>query len=125
VSVTLILKWMGGSDVVVASMASKSVTMPIAMAVTDQLGGVMSITSIVVIFTGVLGALTGGLLLPRLGIKSTASQGLAIGTASHAVGTASCYGRSGEMGAYSTIAMILNGVITAVLAPWLLGMMGF
>lgn len=121
VSVIWLLRAMGGSDVVTASMVSKSVTMPIAMAVSNKLGGMMSLTSIVVIATGLLGALTGGMLMDRLGVRAASSRGLAIGAASHAVGTASCYAASEELGAYSTIAMIVNGVITSLIAPWLLG----
>ena len=121
-SVIIVARLMGGSDMAVVSMASKSVTMPIALAVSESLGGELPLTSIVVIFTGLLGALTGGILMTRLGFRDASSRGLAIGAASHAIGTAACYGESDTAGVYSTIAMILNGVITAWLAPWLVGL---
>jgi predicted murein hydrolase (TIGR00659 family) len=116
VGVCVLLK---ASPELVRSIAPKSATTPIAMAVSEQLGGVPALTAVLVIFTGIVGAVTGKFLFNALRIESHAARGLALGVASHGIGTARAFQVSPEMGSYAGLGMGLNGVLTALLAPWL------
>jgi putative effector of murein hydrolase len=98
------------------------------MAVSEHLGGIPALTAVLVICTGVFGAITGRSLLNALRVESHAARGLALGVAAHGIGTARAFQVSPEMGAYAGLGMGLNGVLTAIVAPWLvphlLGWMG-
>jgi len=114
----------GASDEILVSLAPKSVTAPVAMGISEQLGGLPSLTAVLVILTGILGAALGPLLLNLLRVKDMAARGLAIGTASHGIGTARALQVSEVAGAFSGLAMGLNALATAILLPllwnWLL-----
>lgn len=124
VSVVLTAKWLGASDVVIISLAPKSVTTPIAMEVTQSLQGIPSLTAAIVVCVGLLGAVLGFKILQVGRVKSPIAQSLSMGTASHAVGTSRAmeYGR--VYGAYASLGLILNGLLTALLTPLLLYWMG-
>lgn len=108
---------LGGGRESIASIAPKSVTAPVAMGVAERIGGLPSLTAVLVILTGVLGAMLGPPLLNRLGIKDWAARGLAIGTASHGIGTARALQVNEIAGAFSGLAMGLNALATSVLVP--------
>ncbi|HEX2019108.1 MAG TPA: LrgB family protein [Aurantimonas sp.] len=110
-------------DVVsLASLAPKSATAPVAMGITEKLGGLPSLTAVFVILTGILGAALGPVVLNLLGIRDEAARGLAMGTASHGIGTARALQESEVAGAFSGLAMGLNALATALLLPlvWML-----
>lgn len=109
----------GASDEILVSLAPKSVTAPVAMGISEQLGGLPSLTAVLVILTGILGAALGPLLLNLLRVKDMAARGLAIGTASHGIGTARALQVSEVAGAFSGLAMGLNALATAILLPLL------
>ncbi|WP_417671764.1 LrgB family protein [Roseibium sp.] len=109
----------GGSNEILVSLAPKSVTAPVAMGIAEQLGGLPSLTAVLVILTGIIGAALGPLLLNLLGIKDMAARGLAIGTASHGIGTARAFQVSDVAGAFAGLAMGLNALATAILLPLL------
>lgn len=112
------IAWLlGAGDTTLLSLAPKSVTAPVAMGITEQLGGLPSLTAVLVILTGILGAMLGPPLLNALGIKDWAARGLAIGTASHGIGTARALQVNEVAGAFSGIAMGLNALATAILLP--------
>jgi predicted murein hydrolase (TIGR00659 family) len=97
----------------------KSATTPIAMAVAERLGGYPSLTAVLVIATGIFGAVSGRFLFNALKIDSQEARGFALGVASHGIGTARAFQVSPEIGAFAGLGMGLNGALTAVLAPWL------
>lgn len=99
------------------SLLPKSVTSPIAMAVAQETGGLASLSAAVVISVGLLGALCGLSVLKRFNITNKQAQGLAIGASAHAVGTAKALEFSKEHGAFSSLALVICGVLTALLAP--------
>jgi predicted murein hydrolase (TIGR00659 family) len=101
------------------TIAPKSATTPIAMAVSEHLGGIPALTAVLVIGTGIFGAVTARFLLNALRVESHAARGLALGVAAHGIGTARAFQVSPEMGAYAGLGMGINGVLTALLAPWL------
>jgi predicted murein hydrolase (TIGR00659 family) len=104
------------------ALAAKSVTTPIAMAVTAQIGGVPALAAVFVMITGSLGAVFGTVLFDRLGVRDLRARGLAMGIVAHGMGTARSFQLSPLMGTFSGIAMTVNGVLTAIVLPvaWLL-----
>lgn len=119
VSTTMLVLVFGGSAVLAVTAAPKSATTPIAMAVAERLGGVPALTAVLVIGTGIFGAVFARILFDRMGIASHQVRGFALGIASHGIGTARAFQVSPEMGAFAGLGMGLNGVLTALLAPWL------
>ena len=113
---------LGASKDALIAMAPKSVTAPVAMGITEQLGGLPSLTAVLVIITGIIGAMLGPKILNLLGIKDWAARGLAIGTASHGIGTARAMQVNETAGAFAGLAMGLNALATALLLPLVWGL---
>lgn len=117
------ITWLlGGSHKVVLSLVPKSVTTPIAIGITEKIGGIVPLTAALVVLTGCLGAICGPEFCRLIGIRSKAAMGLAVGTASHGIGTARLLGEDRFAGAIAGLAIGLNGLATALLVPllWLL-----
>ncbi len=117
VSVVVIAKMLGASNAVIMSLASKSVTTPIAMEVTQALGGIPSLTAAIVVITGLIGAIIGFKTLSVGHIRNPMALGLSMGAASHALGTSAAMDRDQFMGAYASLGLTLNGILTALLTP--------
>ena len=117
VSVVVISKLLGASDVVIMSLASKSVTTPIAMEVTQALGGIPSLTAAIVVITGLIGAIIGFKTLSVSHVNNPMALGLSMGAASHALGTSAAMDRDQFVGAYASLGLTLNGIFTALLTP--------
>ncbi|MEM7612828.1 MAG: LrgB family protein [Pseudomonadota bacterium] len=117
VSAVAIAALLGASESTLASLAPKSVTTPVAMGISEQLGGLPSLTAIMVIVTGIVGAMLGPLVLSLLGVRNMAARGLAMGTASHGIGTARAMQVNEVAGAFSGLAMGINALATALLLP--------
>lgn len=115
---------MGASTSTQLSLLPKSVTTPIAMGVAEKIGGLPSLTAVLVIFTGIVGAVCAEPLLKLLGIKDEAVRGTAIGLSSHGIGTARAFQMGEETGAFSGLGMGLNGILTAFLAPVVAKLLG-
>ena len=124
VSVVLIAKGLGATPDVICSLAPKSVTTPIAMEVSNATGGIPSLTAAVVVMVGLFGAVFGFRVLDMGRVKSPIAQGLSMGTASHAIGTSAAMEVSKKYGAYASLGLTLNGILTAILAPMVLRLMG-
>lgn len=101
----------------IMSVAPKSVTTPIAMALSDMLGGNTSLTAVSVIITGIIGVVFATPIFRLLQIDNQKSQGLALGVACHGIGTGYALTLSETTGAFAALAMASNGVITAFLLP--------
>jgi len=108
---------MGASPLVLASLASKSVTAPIAMGITEQLGGSVSLTLGGLLITGVLASLFVDWCAKWLNIKDDRIIGFALGLNGHAIGTARAFEISPMAGAFSSLGMGLTGVFTALFLP--------
>lgn len=117
VSVVVIAKMLGASNAVIMSLASKSVTTPIAMEVTQALGGIPSLTAAIVVITGLIGAIIGFKTLSVGHVYNPMALGLSMGAASHALGTSAAMDRDQFMGAYASLGLTLNGILTAMLTP--------
>lgn len=117
VSGVWLVKLLGGSTQAIISISAKSVTMPIAIEVTDKVGGVVGIASATVLIAGVVGQVMGIWLLHWVRSYRPMAHGLAMGTASHALGTVRVMQMGSRFVAYATVGLILNGILTAFLAP--------
>ena len=120
-SAIFIAKLGGVSDQALISIAPKSVTTPVAMGISESLGGLPSLTAVVVILTGILGASLGPWVLDKLHITNPMAKGLAMGTASHGIGTGRAIYMGDVAAAFSGLAMGLNGLATTIFLPVLWG----
>lgn len=115
------LAWLFGASVQTQlSLAPKSVTAPVAMGISEQIGGLPSLTAVLVVLTGILGAIVGSRVFALLGIHDDSIKGVAMGVTAHGIGTARAFQLSTEMGAFSGLAMALSALLSAVLVPTLL-----
>jgi predicted murein hydrolase (TIGR00659 family) len=121
VTAVFIAKLGGVGNQALVSIAPKSVTTPVAMGISESLGGLPSLTAVVVILTGILGASIGPWLLDKLHITNPMAMGLAMGTASHGIGTGRAIYMGDVAAAFSGLAMGLNGLATTILLPLLWG----
>lgn len=119
ISGTAIALWLGASPEMAASVLPKSVTTPIAMAVSESINGIPAISAICVMFVGIFGAVFGHPILNVLRIKTPIARGLSIGSTAHALGTARCAEQDYQEGAYSSLALVICGVITSLTAPFI------
>lgn len=108
---------------VAIALSLKSVTTPIGIALTEQLHGNSSITAFAIIIAGLFGALLGTSWLNLIHVRSPKAQGLAIGAASHVIGTAAISKISSDHGAYSSVALIFSALLTALISPLLIPLM--
>lgn len=118
VSVVLIARLLGADPILMASLAPKSVTTPIAISLSEKNGGVPALTAAFVVICGIFGGLVGPFVLRRLGIRSKLAKGLAMGSASHALGTVRALEMGALEGAISGLAIGIMGIITALLIPF-------
>ncbi len=119
ITILALSKLFGLSDVLTKSLVPKSITTPIGMAVSIQLGGIPSITVAAIILTGIIGSVVSPLLIRLIKKKDKVATGLAIGAASHAVGTAKAMEIGEVEGSMSSISMVISGILTVFLAPLL------
>ncbi len=119
VAVALTHYWIG-IDAITTTMASKSVTTPVAVAITEQTQGIPALAAAFVMVTGIIGAAIIPLLLKLLKLDSPQTTGIALGICAHAVGTSRAIELGQEYAAYSAMAMTLTASLHAIVLPWLL-----
>jgi len=117
VAALVIAHALGVSGETLASLAPKSTTAPVAIGVAEAIGGSPTLTAVLVILTGITGAVVAGPVLTLLRIRDARARGFAMGTAAHGIGTARAFQESERAGAFSGIAMGLGALATALLAP--------
>ena len=120
VSVLVLARLTGLPDTMAVSLAPKSVTAAVAMGISEQTGGTPALTAILVILTGIFGAIVVTPLMNALRIRDYAARGFAAGLASHGIGTARAFAVDPVAGTFAGIAMGLNAVLTSFLVPPLL-----
>lgn len=124
VAAALITLALGGSRELALSMAPKSATAPVAIAIAEQIGGLPELTAALTILTGIVGAVLGPGILTLLRLRDPRTRGLALGVASHGIGTARALTESSVTGAFSALGMAVSTIVTpvlvAALVPWLL-----
>ncbi len=117
VSVIALCQLMGANDTITSSLQPKSVTIPIAITLSENSNGIPSLTAIIVFCCGLLGAIAGPAVLDRCGIHNPVARGLAMGSASHGLGTARAIELGPVEGAVSGLAIGLMGVATSLFIP--------
>ncbi len=120
VSSVALAGWLGAPREALVSLAPKSVTAGVAMAVSEKLGGLPPLTAVLVILTGVIGAVIVTPLMNALGIRDFAARGFAAGLASHGIGTARAFTVDPVAGVFAGVAMGLNAVVTPAMVPLIL-----
>lgn len=124
VSALLIARAFGIEGSVLASLAPKSTTAPVAIGIAEQLGGQPTLTAALVLLTGIFGAIVVTPLLNAMKIRDWRARGFAVGVAAHGIGTARAFQVNATAGAFSGIGMGLNAVLTAIIAPLALRLFG-
>ena len=124
VSTVLIAQALGASIQTEISLSPKSVTAPVAMGISEQLGGLPSLTAALVVLTGIIGATMSTRLFDSLRLKDDSIKGIAMGVTAHGIGTARAFQLSPEMGAFSGLAMALSAFASSLLVPVILRAMG-
>ncbi|WP_150451727.1 LrgB family protein [Arenibacter lacus] len=119
-SVCLLAMLLGASEPIIRSLAPKSVTTPIALEIAKIIGGLPYIAAGIVIAVGIFGNAFGPGILRILGIRNKNAIGAALGTAAHGIGTARALDEGKLAGAYGGLAMCINGLLTALITPYLL-----
>lgn len=115
---SLVIGWALGLDLqMLLSLMPRSITTPIAMGVSDQIGGSAQLTAVFVILTGIIGAALGIPLLSVCGFRDPKTLGFALGLSAHGIGTARAFEHDRQAGAFSGLGMGLNGTLTAFLVP--------
>lgn len=114
---------LGMDESVVASLAPKSATAAVAVGISERLGGVVGLAAMVAVLTGLFGAMVGPTVLAAAGVRDERAVGFAIGVAAHAIGTARAFQISETAGAFASLGMILNAVLTVALAPLAIGLL--
>ena len=117
ISVIALAKLFNLSGELTKSLIPKSITTPIGMALAKQLGGLPSIAVVAIIITGILGSIIGPFLYKILKINDKVAMGIAMGSASHAVGTAKAMEIGETEGAMSSLTIAVSGIITVIIAP--------
>lgn len=124
VSALLIARAFGIGEPVLASLAPKSTTAPVAIGIAERIGGQPTLTAALVLLTGIFGAIIVTPLLNALRVRDWRARGFAVGVAAHGIGTARAFQVNETAGAFSGIGMGLNAVLTAVIAPMVVGWLG-
>ncbi|MHA6347226.1 LrgB family protein [Roseivivax sp. CAU 1761] len=123
VSALAVARALGVEGATLLSLAPKSATAPVALGVSEAIGGQPSLTAVLVILTGITGAVVATPMLNALGIRDWRARGFAVGLAAHGIGTAHAFRVNSTAGAFSGIGMGLNAVLTTLLAPLVAGLL--
>ncbi|NVK38892.1 MAG: LrgB family protein [Gammaproteobacteria bacterium] len=115
-----VLYLLGGSDMSVNSMWTKSITTAFALQIAPQIGGLASVAAAIIMFTGIFGALMAPSLFRMFNIHAAPAQGCALGICAHAVGTSKALEFGSEQGAFAALSMSFMGVLCAFTLPFLL-----
>lgn len=116
--------WLGATPEVMASLAPKSVTAPIAIGITEQIRGSVALMMGGLLITGVVATLFVDLLVPRLGVDDERIIGFVLGVNAHAIGTVRAFEISHTAGAFASLGMGLTGVFTAICLPFAVEILG-
>lgn len=124
-SVILLSNIFGMEKILTLSLLSKSVTTPIGIEITNQLGGLAPVTVLAIVISGIMGAIIGPLLCKIFKINNKVAIGIALGTASHAVGTTKALELGETEGAMSSLSIGIAGIMTVFLAPTFYTLLSF
>jgi predicted murein hydrolase (TIGR00659 family) len=109
----------------VLSIAPKSATAAVSMEISRLIGGAPAVTATLTILTGIIGAVAGPYALNLFGIEAPEARGFALGVASHGIATARAFSESEVAGSFAGLGMVLNAILTAVIVPPVVRLMGY
>nr|WP_245243360.1 LrgB family protein [Pararhodobacter sp. SW119] len=125
IGTALALPLAAGADfALLATLAPKSATAAVAVEIAQAQGGATGMTAVIVISTGIFGAVFGPAILDTTGVRDPRAVGFALGLASHAIGTARAFQISEITGSFASLGMILNAILTIALVPLCLSLLG-
>lgn len=119
-SAVLVVRWLGGTEVLQLTMAPKAATTPVSIAVSQTIGGLPPLTAVLTIVTGIVGAIAAPFVLTLAGVRDRRARGLAIGASSHGIGTSRALREHPVEGAFSGLSMGLTALCVSVLTPLVL-----
>jgi putative effector of murein hydrolase len=117
-------KLFGIEHIMVMTLVPKSVTTPVAILITEKIGGVIGVVPVFVLLSGIMGAMIGPLLLRVCGVTHPAATGMAIGLTSHAIGTSRLFELNQQAAGFGALAMSLMAVVSAIVLPFIAGLLG-
>ncbi|MBV4420063.1 LrgB family protein [Clostridium tyrobutyricum] len=117
VSTLILSRLFGLSKVIMDSMVAKSITTPIGIEISKQVGGIPAVTVAAIVLTGIIGSIIGPIIFKLLKINDRVAKGIALGTSSHAVGTAKAIEMGEVEGSMSGLSIGIAGIITVIIAP--------
>lgn len=123
-SIIFLSRYLNVNTKIGLSLIPKSITTPIGIEISNQIGGIPSITIVCIIITGVIGAVFGPSVCKLFKIKDKVAIGVSIGTSSHALGTTKAMELGETEGAMSSLSIGIAGIITVILAPILIKFIG-
>lgn len=118
ISGLLLTYWAGFSEEILYAISAKSVTTPVAVVITETLGGITSLAAIMVVIAGISGVIVHKYVFKLFGIHSELGRGLGMGSAAHAIGTAEVMKESQLAGSISTVAMVNSALVVSIITPW-------
>lgn len=122
ISGLLLTDWAGFSEEILYAISAKSVTTPVAVVITETLGGITSLAAIMVVIAGIGGVIVHQYIFKLFGIRSELGRGLGMGSAAHAIGTAEVMKESQLAGSISTVAMVNSALVVSIITPWLVSL---
>lgn len=119
----LLTKWAGFDQLIIRSLAPKSVTTPVAMAIADTIGGATPLAAVFVMIAGIGGVLLSSMVMKLFRMNHSVGRGVGMGCASHAIGTATIMENNHLEGSISTIAMVVSAVVVSIITPGLIAVL--
>ncbi len=119
----ILAKWAGFEHEILYTISSKSVTTPVSMAITDSLGGITPLAAVFVMIAGISGAVLSSYIFKYTKIHHYLGRGIGLGSASHAIGTATALENSEVEGSISSIAMIISAMVVSIITPWVISIL--
>lgn len=104
-------------EILTLSFLPKSVTTPIALGISAEIGGIQAVTAVGVCLAGIFGSMIGPVVFKALKITEPVAQGLGMGAPSHAIGTSKALEMGEIQGAMSSLAIVVTGILTVILVP--------
>ena len=112
--------WVINDKALLNTLLTKSITTPFAVQLSEKIGGIAPLAAVFVIVSGIMGAVVANSVFRALKVKSDIAKGIALGVSSHAIGTAHAAQLNAKIAGFSTLGLILNGILTALSLPLLM-----
>nr|WP_246378202.1 LrgB family protein [Nocardioides ginsengisegetis] len=119
----VLVETLGGGDLLARTIAPKAATTPVSIALSETAGGIPSLTAVLTILAGILGAVAGPAVLTLLRVRDRRARGLALGAVSHGIGTSRALVEDETEGAFAGLSMGLTALATSLVVPILVAVL--